>query len=301
VVAKEHEAIANGDLPWLIVPGLLVYPVPGHDAECCDVTLDATQTYYCRNDDVEDLTRQIVDQHRQVQWFAAFLKKYVPGFENSSISAVASMNGVRDSRRIVGEYIFMDADMGRGAKFADGIARNPEFFDAHHPTCGDYVAVRHIHLREPVEGAVTRPSQDDDNFRMHPFVTPGGYEARTNPRDWAEVPYRSLVASRVSNLLAAGRNVSAEFHALGTIRVIACSMVMGQAAGTAAAMCVKEDLAPRDLDGVRVRRGLIDQGVPLDRPPGGIWEQLRNMPGTVEVASSDFAVIVNEDGQSRAF
>ena len=147
VVAKEHEAIANGDLPWLIVPGLLVYPVPGGDPECCDVTLDATQTYFCRNDDVEDLTRQIVDQHRQVQWFAAFLKKYVPGFEKSAISAVASMNGVRDSRRIVGEYIFTDADMARGAKFDDGIARNPEFFDAHHPTCGDYVAVRHIHLR----------------------------------------------------------------------------------------------------------------------------------------------------------
>ncbi len=301
VVAKEHEAIANGDLPWLLVPGLLVYPVPGGDPECCDVTLDATHTYFCRNDDVEDLTRQIVDQRRQVQWFATFLKKYVPGFEKSAISAIASMNGVRDSRRIVGEYVFSDADMARGAKFSDGIARNPEFFDAHHPTCGDYVAIRHIHLPEPPEGAITRPSQDDGNFRMHPFVTPGGYEARTNPRDWAEVPYQSLVATKVRNLLAAGRNVSAEFHALGSIRVIACAMVMGQAAGTAAALCVKEGVAPRELDGIRVRTALIEQGVPLDRPPGGIWEKLRNMPGTVEVASSDFAVIVNEEGQSRTF
>ena len=302
VVAKEHEAIANGDLPWLLVPGLLVYPVPGGDPECCDVTLDATQTYYCRNDDVEDLTRQIVDQHRQVAWFAAFLKKYVPGFEKSAIAAVANMNGVRDSRRIVGEYIFTDADMGRGAKFDDGIARNPEFFDAHHPTCGDYVAVRHIHLPEdPGGSAVTRPSQDDGNFRMHPFVTLGGYEVRTSPRDWAEIPYRSLVATKVGNLLAAGRNVSAEFHALGTIRVIACAMVMGQAAGTAAAMCAKEGVAPRDLDGVRVRQAMIEQGVPLDKAPGGNWEKLREMPGTIEVASADFAVIVNESGQSREF
>ncbi|MCL5734053.1 MAG: FAD-dependent oxidoreductase, partial [Actinobacteria bacterium] len=182
--------------------------------------------------------------------------------------------------------------MAGGAKFDDGIARNPEFFDAHHPTCGDYVAVRHIHMRKPVEGAVCRPSQDDGNFKMHPFVTPGGYEVRTNPRDWAEIPYRSLVATRVSNLLAAGRNVSAEFYALGTIRVIACSMVMGQAAGTAAATCAKEDLIPRDLDGVRLRQALIEQGVPLDKPPGGIWEQLRNLPGTIEVAGADFAVIV---------
>ena len=78
VVAKEHEAIANGDLPYLIVPGLLVYPVPNSNPECCDVTLDATQTYYCRNDDVVDLTRQIVDQHRQVEWFAAFPQEVRP-------------------------------------------------------------------------------------------------------------------------------------------------------------------------------------------------------------------------------
>jgi hypothetical protein len=109
------------------------------------------------------------------------------------------------------------------------------------------------------------------------------------------------VASKVGNLLAAGRNVSADFHALGTIRVIACSMVMGQAAGTAAALCAKEGVAPREMDGVRVRRALIAQGVPLDQPPGGIWEKLRTMPGSIEVASSDFAVIVNEEGQSRTF
>jgi hypothetical protein len=301
VVAKEHEAIANGDLPYLIVPGLLVYPVPNGNPECCDVTLDATQTYFCRNDDVEDRTRQIVDQHRQIKWFADFLRKYVPGFERSAISAVASLNGVRDSRRIVGEYIFTDADMAGGAKFDDGIARNPEFFDAHHPTCGDYVAIRHIHLREPVGTAICRPSQDDGNCKMHPFFEPGGYEVRTDPRDWAEIPYRSLVASGVSNLLAAGRNVSAEFHALGTIRVIACSMSMGQAAGTAAALCAKGNVAPRTLKGTLVREALIQQGVALDQPPGGFWETLRSMPGKIEVASADFAVIVNETGQSHTF
>lgn len=301
VVAKEHEAIANGDLPYLIVPGLLVYPVPNSNVECGDVTLDATQTTHCHNDDPEDRTRQIVDQRRQVQWFAAFLRKYVPGFESSVVSAVASMNGVRDSRRIVGEYVFSNADMAGGAKFADCIARCPEFFDAHHPTCGHYVAIRHIHLREPVGSAICRPSRDDDNCEMHPFFPPGGYEARTDPRDWAEVPYRSLVASRVDNLLAAGRNVSAEFHALGTIRVIGCSMSMGQAAGTAAAMCVQERVVPRAVDGARVRQALIDQGVPLDKPPGGFWERLRNMPGRIEIASADFAVIVNDTGQSHTF
>jgi hypothetical protein len=66
-------------------------------------------------------------------------------------------------------------------------------------------------------------------------------------------------------------------------------------------MCAKEGVAARDLAGVRVRQALIDQGVPLDQPPGGIWERLRNMPGRIEVAGADFAVIVNEEGQSRSF
>ncbi|MBU6444693.1 MAG: FAD-dependent oxidoreductase [Alphaproteobacteria bacterium] len=302
VVAKEYEAIENGDLPYLIVPGLLVYPVPNTSLECGDVTLDATQTGYCRNDNAEDRTRQIVDQRRQVlELFHKFLSKYVPGFEDCVVTSVASMNGVRDSRRIVGEYVFTDADMAGGAKFDDCVVRNPEFFDAHHPTCAEFVAVRHVHVREPSGSAVCRPSRDDYNYKMHPYVVPGGYEARTNPRDWAELPYRSLVATKVVNLLAAGRNVSAEFHALGTIRVIAGSMSMGQAAGTAAAMCVKEKIDPRNLDGVRVRDALIEQGVPLDKAPGGHWEMLRNMPGRIDVASADFAVIVNDEGQSHLF
>ena len=66
-------------------------------------------------------------------------------------------------------------------------------------------------------------------------------------------------------------------------------------------MCAKEDVAPRDLDGARVRQALVEQGVPMDQPPGGTWEKLRTMPGRIEVAGADFAVIVNEEGQSRTF
>ena len=66
-------------------------------------------------------------------------------------------------------------------------------------------------------------------------------------------------------------------------------------------MCAKEGVTPRDLDGMRVRQALMQQGVPLNEAPGGIWKQLRDMPGSIEVAGADFAVIVNDSGQSRAF
>ncbi len=60
-------------------------------------------------------------------------------------------------------------------------------------------------------------------------------------------------------------------------------------------------MAPRALKGTLVREALIQQGVALDQPPGGFWETLRSMPGKIEVASADFAVIVNETGQSHTF
>ncbi len=83
IVYKEHQALANGDLHELLSPGNIVYPMPVGDPTCTDVTLDATHTFDCHNDDVVDLTRQIVDQRRKVIWFVDFLKKYVPGFENA--------------------------------------------------------------------------------------------------------------------------------------------------------------------------------------------------------------------------
>jgi hypothetical protein len=299
IVSKEMEALENGDLHEILSPGNLVYTVPtGRDNECTDVTLDATHTFDCRCDDVVDLTRQIIDQHRKVYWFVEFLKKYVPGFENAVLTAIAPMNGVRDSRRIVGEYILKDIDVASGQKFEDGIALWPEILDTHVPTPGFHTAIRHIHYKEPVGNAVARPSQDDDNYMMHPFVAPGGYELRSNPRDYSEIPYRSLVATGVDNLLAAGRCYSAEFHALGATRIIATSMSMGQAAGHAASMAIDKGIALRDLDGKELRAVLVEEGARLNEPPAGYWATIREAPGEFYVNAVDTISIYDKDGNT---
>lgn len=298
IVHKEKEAIENGDLHELLSPGNLVYPMPVGNPECTDVTLDATHTFDCRCDDVEDLSRQIVDQHRKVVWFVDFLKKYVPGFENAVLTGLASMNGVRDSRRIIGEYIFTAYDIGNAKKFDDRILLHPECYDAHIPVPGHHTASRHIHHPVPVENAICRPSQDDDDHIFHPFVRPGGYEVRVNPRLWCEFPFRSLIATEVDNLLAAGRCASADYHAIGSVRVIAASMAMGQAAGTGAAMVVKAGVkAIRELEGKLVREELIKQGVPLDQPPGGYWENIRNFKGEPKITHNDYVCLYNEKGE----
>jgi hypothetical protein len=247
---------------------------------------------------VEDLTRQIVDQHRKVFVFVDFLRKYVPGFEHAVLENLAPMNGIRDSRRIIGEYVLRDIDVAGGIKFEDGIALFPEVLDTHVPTPGKHCAVRHVHYKEPFGNAVARPAQDQNDFMMHPFVPLEGYELRTNPRDYCEIPYRSLVPVGVDNLLVAGRCYSAEFHALGATRVIATSMSMGQAAGHAASMCIEKRIAARELDGRELRARLVAEGAHLNEPPMGYWETIRNTEGEFFVNTADTISIRSDKAPS---
>lgn len=94
IVYLEHKAVENGGLHDILSPGSLVYPMPG-DRTCTDVTLDATHTLDCHCDDIVDLSRQVVDQHRKVIWFTRFLNQYVPGFEKAVLTSFAPMNGIR--------------------------------------------------------------------------------------------------------------------------------------------------------------------------------------------------------------
>lgn len=294
----EHKAVEAGDLPYFIFPTALIYPVPGTPSEDADICVMTTHSFYTRNDDVEDLTRQIIEQHQQIQFMEKFFKKYVPGFEKSRIIGLGNLHGVRDSRRIVGEYVLTDADVACAAKFEDGIARFPEFFDTHHPTSAELGFLRHIHLKEPKDPAVCRPAQCDS--KMHPYGVPGGYEARVNPLDYCDIPYRSLVPLKIDNLLVAGRCVSAEFNAIAAVRVIGPCMSTGQAAGAAAVLCLQNSITPRQLDGKLVRQALVSQGVEVDKAPSGHWADVKqHLKGEFVVVPGDFVGVMGEDGIVR--
>jgi hypothetical protein len=128
-------------------------------------------------------------------------------------------------------------------------------------------------------------------------VGPGGYEIRTNPREYCEIPFRSLIACGVDNLMAVGRCCSAEYHALGSVRVIGPSMGMGQAAGLGASLVIDQKLdAIRELDGKLVRQAMIDNGVALDKLPGGYWKLQRKSEGDLVVSAADMIEIRNQKG-----
>ena len=152
-------------------------------------------------------------------------------------------------------------------------------FDTHHPTSGDWVFMRHIHIPAPDGSAVCESDHigRDCDANMHPFGVPEGIPARSNPQDWCEIPYRCLLPEGIDNLLCAGRCCSAEFHANGAMRIIGPAMGTGHAAGLAADIAIREKVRPRDIDGCHIRKLLIEEGVDLDQPCDGYWKELRDM------------------------
>ncbi|NLM83881.1 MAG: FAD-dependent oxidoreductase [Clostridiales bacterium] len=271
------EAVKNGDLPYPIFPGGLIYQVPGTPDEDADITFNVAHSYYNHNTCVEDLSRQIVEQHQQNQWLEAAYRKYVPGFERARITALASLPGIRDSRRIVGEYVMKDTDIAAATKFEDAIAKFPELYDTHHPTNGYWGFRHHIHSKEPIPGAINITEPCDKG--MHPFCPPeeGSYSVYQNPATYCEVPYRVIVPLKVDNLFVVGRCVSAQFHAMAAVRIITICMATGQAAGIAADLCLQKGVTPRQLDGRLVREEMIKAGVPLDKAPDGYWAFLAEL------------------------
>jgi hypothetical protein len=262
----QREAVKNGDLPYVIHTGSYMGPLPGRPENNCEVYVCLAHSRNCRNLDANDLTRQIIEQRQQVMWLVNFFRRYVPGFENCWLIDIGSILGVRDSRRIIGEYVLTEEDKVLARKFEDAVVRDLHYFDLHHPTSAEEGVLEHIHLPEPKEPAVCRPAVCSP--RWHPYVRPsGGYEARCRPGEYNEIPYRCLVPLKIENLLVAGRCISTTAMAQSATRLILTCMNMGQAAGTAAALCVKNNVTPRKLDAKLLRETLIKQGVPLDKEP----------------------------------
>jgi len=286
VAELQEEAIQKGDLPYYIFPGPLINPIPGFPEEDCDVTIDMAHSYYCRYLDAEDLTRQLVEQRQQIIYLEKFFQKYVPGFENCRISGIASYPKLRETRRIIGEYILTGEDVVLARKFEDGIARVPAIIDIHHPTNPRVGFIRHIHLNEPKEPAVCRPAQCTAD--IHRICKPGGYEAWPKPGTYYEVPYRCLIPLKIDNLLVAGKGISTDFS---TSCMGYPPHGIGQAAGTAAALCIKNGATPRKLDGKLVRKTLIEQGVPLDKEPTYLSQIKEKLTGNYIIVGDSVLII----------
>lgn len=174
------------------------------------------------------LTGAQVKGREITQRYVAFCRRYLPGFEQSYLVLTAPLVGVRESRRIRGEYVLTVEDVLGAHKFDDAVCRNNYPLDIH---------------RDP---------RDE-----RPLVT------KLPPGEYHEVPYRSLVPLVVENLLVAGRCLSATFEAQSSVRIQSNCRAMGEAAAVAAALSIHDGIPPRRVDGIALRGVLRKLGASL--------------------------------------
>ena len=175
-----------------------------------------------------DLTEAEIEGRRQAHEIVDFLRKYIPGFERCQILTTGPHIGIRESRKIDGIYQLKAEDLLGNTMFPDAIAMGGYPIDIHSP---DGESMKHQRLR---------------------------------PGSWYSIPYHCLITKQVSNLIVAGRCISATHEACAAIRVTPIVMAMGQAAGTAAAQSVITGQEANKLDILLLRKKLLENNVFLD-------------------------------------
>ena len=214
-----RQASATGELS-LAREDILFFGTP-HERE---LSVNSTRVTGVLGTSVWDLTRAEWQARRQMRQIAAFLRKYVPGFERSYVAQSGVTIGVRETRRVTGDYALTAQDILGAHKFDDAIARGTYPIDIHNP-------------------------QGKGTLLM-----------RLPPGDWYDIPLRCLLPQRVDRLAVAGRCISGTHEAHSSYRVMPIAMATGQAAGVGAALAAREGKAMRDVPADDVRGELRRQG-----------------------------------------
>jgi hypothetical protein len=192
-----------------------------------EVSVNSTRVNKVLGTDVWDLTYAEWKSRRQMRQIAAFLRHYVPGFDQGYIVQSGVNIGVRETRRILGEYQLTADDILEARKFPDVIARSTYPVDIHNP-----------------EGIGTTLK-------------------RLPPGEAYDIPLRCLLPQRVEGLIVAGRCISGTHEAHSSYRVMPVSIATGHAAGVCAGLAVRDQKTPRAISASEVQAELIRQGANL--------------------------------------
>ena len=223
-------AVANGEkFPGYIGPGFLAKGYGTFAVRKEQLYFNISHAFGVDGTKVEDLSRVAIDARKQIWEGFNFSKKYIPGFEKSFLAASAAQLGVRESRRIVGDYTLNLDDVMGSKKYDDAICRYACWVDIHYTVPGE---------------------------KEKPYAKIG---ART-PGTSYDIPYRCLLPAKVDNVIVAGRCFSATQDALASARMMPACMAMGQAAGTAAAIAAGKNLSPRNVNVKTLQEVLRQQG-----------------------------------------
>ena len=199
-----------------------------------EVSVNSTRVTGVVGTSVWDLTRAEWESRRQLRQLAMFLRKYVPGFERTYVAQSGTTIGVRETRRVRGDYELTAEDVLTARKFDDVVARGAYPIDIHNPA-----------------GRGTRLE-------------------RVPPGEAYDIPLRCLLPQRLEDVVVAGRCISGTHEAHSSYRVMPISMATGHAAGVCAALAARERRAPRDVPAINVQRELLRQHADLGRLNRGL-------------------------------
>ena len=171
-----------------------------------------------------EITEAEIEAREQVFEMYHFLKNNIAGFENSRVLSTAMQIGIRESRKIDGEYTLMVEDLKKLARFDDAIAVSNYDIDIHNP-----------------EGEGTTILKFLDG-------------------EWYEIPYRCLIPKGINNLLVAGRCISSTHEAQSSFRIMPFCAEIGQAAGIAVSVAKKDGVLPRYADVKKIQNILKAEG-----------------------------------------
>lgn len=190
-----------------------------------EVWVNMTRVNGVNGTDPGSLTHGEIEGRHQIHDIQKYLIGYVPGFENAYFLKTAPFLGIRETRRIQGNYTMTREDIMACRHFDDAIAVASYPLDIHHPQ--------------------------------------GGGCTLEWCGDCYDIPYRSLIPRKIKNLIVAGRCISTTHEAMSAIRVMAPCMAMGEAAGRAAKMAVRQGIQPADIDVKELQQELLDKGAYL--------------------------------------
>ena len=182
------------------------------------IHFNSTRITHKSNLNVEEFTQAEISAREQVYELYTFIKGNVEGFEKSTLLMTAPQIGVRESRRIVGEYTITQEDLVTARKFEDSVARGTYPVDIHNPS-GTGTTLMDI---------------------------PYG--------DYYTIPYRALIPKGVDNLIVAGRPISSTHEAHSAYRVMPICTCIGEGAGIASAVALKEGIPFRQVDYGKIHR-----------------------------------------------
>ncbi|MCZ8520290.1 MULTISPECIES: FAD-dependent oxidoreductase [Paenibacillus] len=181
----------------------------------------------------EDLTRGAIEGRRLAARQVEFFRTRVPGFGKAQVVATGEQIGIRETRRIQGDYVLTAEDFMGARSFPDDIARNAYYIDIHMANSKGGMTVTHL-----------PPGQSHG------------------------VPYRILLPAGIDNLWVPGRAASSDRVVQGSLRVMPNCFAMGQASGTAAALALSASASSRSIEVAELQRLLVEQGAWLGEHVG---------------------------------